>query len=59
MQAVKIQKTQRGQLYVHIPKFIERHFGLKAGQVVLVDIDGDKIVIKSSNSKSNRTPWEL
>jgi len=38
MQIVKIQKTGGGQLYIHLPKFIERHLGLKSGQEVLVSI---------------------
>jgi len=38
MQPVKIQKTTSGQLYIHIPKFIERHFDLKAGKEVWICI---------------------
>jgi len=38
MQLVKIQKTTSGQLYLHIPKFIERHFDLRAGQEVWICI---------------------
>jgi bifunctional DNA-binding transcriptional regulator/antitoxin component of YhaV-PrlF toxin-antitoxin module len=45
MQEITLQRTGSGQLYCHIPKFIERHFGLREKQKVWVDIEGDRIVI--------------
>jgi len=46
MQKVKLQqKTNSDVLQATIPKFIREHFGLRAGQEVWFDIEGDRIVI--------------
>ena len=39
MQEGSIQKTGGGQLFVYIPRIVQRHFGLKEGQRVLIDWD--------------------
>ena len=46
MQKVKLQeKTDSGALWMHIPMHIKEHFGLRKGQEVWVDWEGNKIVI--------------
>jgi len=45
MHPTKLQKGSGGQLYVYIPKFIQRHFNLKHGQPIWIDIEENKIVI--------------
>lgn len=39
MKEVTVNKTGGGQLFVYIPKAIERHFGIREGQKVYVDWD--------------------
>ncbi len=39
MKEMTVQKTGGGQLFVYIPKTIERHFGIREGQKVYADWD--------------------
>ncbi len=54
---VTVHKTGGGQLFVYIPKAIERHFGIREGQKVYADWDesdpeNPKIVYHLTNPRS-------
>ena len=52
MREVTVHKTGGGQLFVYIPKAIERHFGIQEGQKVYADWD-------ESNPKNPRIVYYL